>query len=197
MYVATLALRHLPFGATWTSSAKNLSDDLARRAIVLHEKLYYEYKLPYGLKQSEFMQKYAIEFFCNNFFGQFSGHVIRDKKLTVRDKIDVIKYVLAMRRKKSPTLQEYEKQIRKLNPELSEIAANTPHSIVYGAMFGFAPGEIAYFADTAHRNLSREDEVINLLQKRYGIKLTYVLSPKTAKMVIDALEHSEINSKER
>ena len=73
--------------------------------------------------------------------------------------------------------------------ELANIKVNDKRSLVYGAVFGFAPAEIAYFSDAEHRNLAEENKNIKLI-KNYGINLTYVLAPDTARQVINRLEQN-------
>ena len=198
MYIASVAVRHMPFGGDkWDSSAKNLEEELHKRGIDLH--LFYEYKVPGGGTQSNFMDKFVMERFIANFFktGGHAGEILKDKKLTMLDKAKIFKYVWQNRGKYKDILKRYETEIRKLNPELANVRVNDSRSLVYGAMFGFAPAEIAYFADTGRRDYAKEKAVSDTL-KKYGINLTYVLAPKTAEMVINALNQNiQNNSKER
>ena len=95
-------------------------------------------------------------------------------------------------------LKQYEMEIRKLNPELANIRTDDSRSLVYGAMFGFAPSEIAYFSDGKNRKLNLERETLDMFRNRFGIMVGYILAPKTAEMVITALEQNARNkSKER
>jgi len=200
MYIGSVAVRHMPFGGDkWDSSAKKLQEELQMRGIKLPQKLFYEYKMPGGGTQGSFMNKFIMERFIANFFrtGGHAGEILKDKKLTMRDKAKIFKYVWQNRSKYKDILKQYETEIRRLNPELTNVRVNDSRSLVYGAMFGFAPAEIAYFADTGHRDYAKENTVSDTL-KKYGINLTYVLAPKTAEMIINALNQNiQNNSKER
>ena len=196
MYITTMAVQSLPFGREWGSSAKKLEDELKKRGIVLQDKLFYEYKMPGGLGQSDFMSKLIMDEFCNDFYSHHFGKVLLDKKLSFADKMKIFKYVQNMRSKTKDMLKQYESEIRNLNPELATIKVNVASTLVYGAMFGFAPKEIAYCAD-AHRDFAQEKENEKIL-KNYGINLTYVLAPDTAKKIIATLQQNvQNNIKER
>jgi len=198
MYVANLAMLSMPFGREWNSSAKNLQDELQKRGIILPQKLYYEYKLPDGLGQVEFMNKLTMESFAHNFYSRFAGPILKDKDLSLAEKTKIFKYVFGMRSKYKDFLKKYEAEIRRKNPELANIQVDDSRSIVYGALFGFAPQEIAYFSDNIHRNRAKEQQVIDLLKNQFDIKLNYVLAPKTAEMVINALQQNMLSkAKER
>ena len=199
MYIAKIAVGHLPFGGSvWNSSAKKLENILKERGIKLSQKLYYEYNLPDNLKPSEFMNKLIMEGFINDFYSGFAGKILKDKNLTMFDKAKIFKYVWRNRGKYKDALKQYEIYIRKNNPELANIRVDNVRSLVYGALFGFAPAEIVYFSDVKNRNLLKEHEILNLFKNRFGINVSYVLAPQTAKKVIAALEqNSRYNPKER
>jgi len=201
MYVMSIAMRHMPFGGNkWDSSAQNLENELGARGIKLPKKLFYEYKMPGGKTQDAFMDKYVMERFVANFFRTHghAGEVLKDKKLTMSDKAKIFKYVWRNRGKYNDILKQYEMELRRLNPELANVRVDNSRSLVYGAMFGFAPDEISYFSDNTHRNYKQEQEVSDTLKNRFGINLSYVLAPKTAEMVINALvQNSRNKSKER
>ena len=192
MYISNMAIRNMPFGRVWDSSAKNLEDELKKRGIKLQQKLYYEYKMPGQLKQNEFMDNLIMDYFVAYFHSWFAKDILKDKNLKILEKAKIFTYVWKTRSKYKEILNKYEKEIRERNPELSNIKVDNPRSLVYGAMFGFAPQEIAYYSDGAHRNLSQESEHFKLF-KSYGIDVTYILAPKTAKMVIAALRQNEQN----
>ena len=197
MYIINKAISNMPFGRVWDSSAKNLEDALQKRGIKLPVKLYHEYKLPGGLGPDEFMTKLIKENFSSEFYSWFAKDVLKDKSLTMSDKAKIFSYVWKTRGKYKDLLKQYETEIRALNPELQNVKVDNSRSLVYGAMFGFAPVEIAYFADTANRNLAKEKDVSKIL-KNYGIDLTYVLAPKTADMILSVLQQNvQNNSKDR
>lgn len=198
MYIAKTAIPYLPYGSKWDSSAEKLQNELRTRGINL--KVYYEYKLPHGIKSSDFMYNLVIEYFINNFYSDFASKVFQDKKLTVSDKLKILKYVFAKRRETKGKMKQYEQEIRKLNPELANVKVNNSQSLVNGAMFGFAPDDIEYFADANKRDMDYEEKLCKMFQEKYGINLTYVLAPKTAKIIIKALEQNiyyNNNAKER
>ena len=197
MYIINKAINNMPFDRVWDSSAKNLEDALQKRGIRLPVKLYYEYKFPGGLGPDEFMTKLIKENFSSEFYSWFAKDVLKDKSLTMSDKAKIFSYVWKTRGKYKDLLKQYETEIRALNPELQNVKVDNSRSLVYGAMFGFAPVEIAYFADTANRNLAKEKDVSKIL-KNYGIDLTYVLAPKTADMILSVLQQNvQNNSKDR
>ena len=198
MHIISMAISRMPFGREWDSSAKNLEDELKKRGIKLPQKLFYKYKMPVGNSQAGFMDKIIMEYFCTYFLKSYgyAGEVLKDKKLTMSDKAKIFKYVWKNRGKYTDVLKQYEIEIRKLNPELSNIKVDDSRSLVYGAMFGFAPQEIAYFANGKNRNFTKEREVLDIFKNRFGINVEYILAPKTAEMVINALNQN-VNSKER
>ena len=189
-YIVNMAAPDLPFGSVWDSSAKKLSDTLYARGIKLPKKIYYEYKLPDNIKASDFLARLIKDYFVSNFFSSYAKRVLTDKKLTMSDKAKIFKYVWNNRASYEKMTKQYEIEIKKLNPELAHIPVKNSRSIVYGATFGFAPDEIEYFSDSDNRDTDAENKVIELLDKKYGINLTYVLAPKTAKIIIDALEQN-------
>lgn len=199
MYVSAMAISKMPFGREWDSSAKKLQEELRARGIKLPKKLFYEYKMPQNKSQKDFMDKIIIEYFCADFFKSgYAGEVLKDKKLTLSDKAKIFKYVWRNRGKYNDILKQYEMELRKLNPELANVRVDDSRSLVYGVMFGFAPDEISYFSDNTHRNYKQEQEVSDTIKNRFGINLSYVLAPKTAEMIINALNQNiKNNSKER
>ena len=128
-----------------------------------------------------------MQYFITNFFPRFAGRVLADKKLSVSDKAKIFKYVWNVRSEYKNIMKQYEKEIRRDNPELANLMVKNASDFVYGATFGFAPAEIEYFSNPENNNSIESDKVIDLLNKKYGIKLTYVLAPSTAKMVVTAL----------
>ncbi len=200
MYISAIAMGKMPFGREWNSSAKELEDELRSRGIKLQKKLYYEYNMPKGITQSDFMDKIVMEYFCTYFLkpNGYAGEILKDKKLSLSEKAKIFKHVWHNRGKYTDVLKRYETEIRKLNPELANIRTDDPRSLVYGAMFGFAPSEIAYFADGKNRKLALERETLDIFKNRFGIMVGYILAPKTAEMIIAALEQGTRNkSKER
>ena len=200
MYISTKAISRMPFGREWNSSSKNLEDELKKRGIKLSQNLYYKYKMPAGDTQADFMNKIIMEYFCTYFFKPYgyASEILKDKNLTMSAKAEIFKYVWKNRGKYTDILKRYELEIRKLNQELANINVDDSRSLVYGAMFGFAPQEIAYFADGKNRNFTKEKEVLDVFKNRFGINVGYILAPKTAEMVIAELEKNLRNkSKER
>ena len=190
-----MALSTLPFGnSVWDSSAQDLENILQNRGIKLSQKLYREYNLPHGDKPSDFMNRLAMEHFVNDFYSQFFGKILKDKNLTMSDKTKIFKHVWKLRKKYKESLEQYDIELRKLNPELSGIKTNNPRSLVYGALFGFAPKEIAYFSNNSNRDFAREEQIRKSFEN-YGIKLTYVLAPETADMILSAIEQQNMQYK--
>ena len=101
MYISNMAIRSMPFGREWTSSAKNLENQLRARGIVLQDKLFYEYKMPGGDSQSDFMNKLIMEGFFNDFYSRHLGNILKDKNLNLADKINIFRYVRKIGRSKN------------------------------------------------------------------------------------------------
>ena len=196
MYMVSKAVNWMPFGPVWDSSAKKLEDALRARGIKLPKKLYYEYRLPGGMKPSALMNKLVMQYFVTNFFSSFAGRVLADKKLSMSDKAKIFKYVWNKRSEYKNLIEQYEKQIRMDNPELANLKTKNATDFVYGVTFGFAPAELEYFANPENRDSNAENKVYNTL-KRYGITPGYVLAPDTAKMVIAALKQKALEQKAR
>jgi hypothetical protein len=200
MYISKMAIESMPFGREWNSSAKDLEKELQKRKIKIPYQLYYEYKLPNGYKPDDFMQHLIKEYFVNNFYSYFAGKILKDKELKISDKAKIFKYIWNSRGKYKNLIKQYESLIREQNPELSDtnvIKVYDSRSLVYGALFGFAPQEIKYYADGAHRDFAKEKEIFTAF-KNYGINVSYVLAPETAEMILAALKQNTQNkSKER
>ena len=193
LYIAKMGMLETSYGV-FESSAKSLEDALRARGINL--KLYHQYKMPGGMSQNDFVIRLCtLEFFIK-FYPKYAIKVLADKNLTASDKAKIFKYVLGERHRFIKKAKQYESEIRKLNPELANIKVGHPSSIIDGATFGFAPDEIAYFADFKNRNIKNQERIENFFREKYGINVTYVLAPKTAEKIITALKHYE-NSKEK
>ena len=192
MYIINMAINNMPFGKTWDSSAKNLEEDLQKRGIKLPYKFYYEYKMPGEKKNGEFMDNLIMDYFVSYFHDWFAKDVLKDKNLTFSDKAKIFTYVWKNRGKYKDRLKKYEMEIRNLNPELARVVVDDSRSLVYGAMFGFAPQEIAYFSDGVHRDLAKEEEYFKIF-KNYGLNVSYILAPKNAESLIAALKQNELN----
>ena len=190
MHIAKMAVSALPFGLVWDSSAKNLENDLLVRGIKLPYKLFYEYKMPGGKTQSEFQNVLIMTEFFTNFYSNYAAKLLVDKNLSMSDKAKIFKYVWRMRKKYVAKSKQYESEIRKLNPELANIKTYHPYSIVFGATFGFAPDEIAYFADADNRDFHFEQEMFKVFDEKYGIRVSYILAPNTAKKIIAVLNQN-------
>ena len=194
LYIAKMAVWELPYGdSEWNSSAKNLEDALRARGI--NFKLYYQYKMPGGVSQSDFLIRLCMLEFFIKFYSKYAIKVLNDKNLTASDKTKIFQYVWHNRRKFIKESEQYESDIRRLNPELANVKTNLPGALVDGATFGFAPDEIEYFSDVKNRNFEQEGKTIEFFEKNYGIHISYILAPKTAKTIIAALKNKEkVNS---
>jgi hypothetical protein len=193
-YILKMAYKTLPFGGdVWDSSAQNLSNDLKAMGVNFSKKLFWKYKLPDNLSPQEFQDKIALERFCKGFYSDFMSRVLSDKNLTGMDKIQIVRFVWEMRRKKNHhDMKYYMNEIKRNNPELANINPKNPQGFVYGALFGFAPDEIKYFCDMhSVRDMGLEDSVDKKL-KQFGIDTTYVLAPSTATALI-----AELNKRDK
>lgn len=189
-YILEMSYKSLPFGGRkWDSSAKKLQDDLAKRGI--NKKLFYEYKLPGNMSHQDFQNRIALEDFVRKFYSEYSGRVMRDKSLTLSEKMKIMGFVWKMRRdKKMGNMKTWEQEIRQKNPELANVVLNVgPSALVYGALFGFAPEEIKYFTSGA-RDMNKEQYIDEEMQK-HEIDLTYVLHPETAAKIVEALKNQK------
>lgn len=187
LYIMEMAYNSLPFGGdVWDSSAQNLENDLRACGIDIDKKLFYEYKLPGGMSHQEFQDHVAMSTFCNNFYGEFMSKVLHDKTLSMSEKMQITAWVWKMRReKKVGNRKDWEKEIKQKNPELAHING----SVVYGALFGFAPEEIEYFSSRECDRRHAEVVINKIKQLSAGrIRLTYILSPSTEQKVVKALE---------
>ena len=155
--------------------------------------MFWKYKLPDNLSPQEFQDKIALEHFCNGFYSDYMSRVLSDKTLTGMDKIQIVRFVWEMRRKKNHRdMKYYMDEIKRNNPELENINPKSPQGFVYGALFGFAPTEIKYFCDMhSVRDIDEENSVDKKL-KQFGIKTTYVLAPSTATALI-----AELNKRDK
>ena len=113
---------------------------------------------------------------------------MRDKNLTLSEKMKIAGYVWKMRRDKQlGNMNSWEQEIRAKNPELEQCFLRVAKSaLVYGALFGFAPNEIKYFAGM-QRDMKMEHNLDDQL-KGFGIDTSYVLNPDTAKAILAALQ---------
>lgn len=187
-----VALLHVsPFGGVkWDSSAKKLDDALRRRGIKFADKLFWKYKLPNGMSTQDFMDTLLLEFYFVKWFSDMK--IMRDKNLTMKQKIKIFAYVLSMKKNGiDKNIKKYANEIKQLNPELAKINPRDSFgsiSFVEGALFGFAPDEIKYFCDkSSFRDMDQEHE-FNEILKKYDIRPSYVLAPETAKHLIASLE---------
>ena len=186
-----MAVWELPYGdSKWNSSAKDLEYALRVRGINL--KLYYEYKMPGGVSQSDFLIRLCMLRFFTKFYPKYAIKVLGDKNITKSDKAKIFQYVWHNRRQFIKESEQYESEIRRFNPELSNIKTKIPSAIVDGATFGFAPDEIAYFSDVKNRDFEQEKKTNEYFEKKYGIRVNYILAPKTARTIIDALKQKEM-----
>ena len=160
LYIANMAIVYTPFGLVWNSSAKKLEDDLLARGVNFPQKLYYEYKMPDGLSQKDFMDKLVMAEFFDKFYSRYAPKILVDRKLSMSDKAKIFGYVWNKRGEHVKELEKYESEIKRLNSELANIKTRFPSDVVYGATFGFAPEEIKYFAGV--RDFDYETKLINL-----------------------------------
>lgn len=194
-YLEELALRWSPFGMVWDSSAKKLEQDLSKRGINL--KLYYRYALPENMSPQEFMVKIAVLDLCENASVPLyiKKDIFFDKNLSLIEKLRLVKYIASKRTESRRKIDEYVKFIQFANPELSKLKMSKKHhadNILAGAAFGFAPDEIEYFI-TDYRGMvsgTKDKQVCDKIES-YGVRLGYVLAPKTAQKIISELEKNK------
>ncbi len=177
-------------GIKWDSSAKNLENDLGHRGIKFDKKLFWKYKLPNDMSAQEFMDTLLLEFYFVKWFSDMK--IMRDKNLTMKQKIKIFSYVLSMKKNGiNKNIKKYANEIKQLNPELAKINPRDSFydiAFVEGALFGFAPDEIRYFCEEKGlRDFDVEHKLDEKL-KNLGVRITYVLAPETAECLIKALE---------
>lgn len=194
-YLEELALRWSPFGMVWNSSAKKLEQDLAKRGINL--KLYYRYALPENMTPQEFMVKIAMLDLCENAPVPLyiKKDIFFDKNLSLIEKLRLVKYITSKHAESRKKIDEYVRFIQFANPELSKLKISTEHhkfDILAGAAFGFAPNEIEYFI-TDYRGMASgtKDKQLHDKIESYGVRLEYVLAPKTVQKIISELEKNK------
>ncbi len=193
-YIMDLAYKSLPFGGpVWDSSAQNLSEDLRNKGIKFNKKLFWNYKLPQGMKPQQFQDKIALEYFCKRFYSDFMSRVLSDKTLTGMERIQIVRYVWEMRRNKNhKNMNYYADEIKRNNPELANIKpTNSIENFEYGALFGFAPDEIRYFCEeNGLRDFDTERRLDEQLEK-FDVRTSYVLSQNTAESLIKILDKKQ------
>lgn len=193
-YIWNMAYNEMPYGKrVWNSSAKNLSDELRMRGINLDKKIFYKYKLPENMSNQEFMDVVTISYFVRDFYSRHMLHVLRDASLTLQEKMDVLRYVKKKRQCVNKNFIDiYAREILDKNIELRGINFKSSEDFVNGAMFGFAPDEIRYFCDkSGFRDMNIEHKLQEEL-KKYGIEISYILAPETAKQLILKLQHNQL-----
>lgn len=197
-YLEELALRWSPFGTVWDSSAKKLEQDLSKRGINL--KLYYHYALPENMTPQEFMVKIAVLDLCENAPVPLyiKKDIFFDKNLSLIEKLRLVKYIASKRTESRKKIDEYVKFIQFANPELSKLKISKKHhrfDILAAATFGFAPDEIEYFiTDYSGMASGTKDKQVHDKIETYGVRVGYVLAPKTAQKIISELEKNKQNS---
>ncbi len=155
----------------WSSSAKELEEDLRHQGINLPDKLYHEYKFPNGMTNVEFF-KLTVPV--------MAGYIIAKSLITNNQKADMwakedlhmhinmaaydlatfIKFncYLAAEDPKTlrqqlikkyntcvPIVEKIVKQLKKLNPELQNLNHCSDYDLWGGCCYGFAPAEIDFF----------------------------------------------------
>lgn len=176
-----------PYGGyKWQSSAQKLSNELKASGIKFPKKLFWKYKLPNGMSPQEFMDTLLLEFYFIKYGDGFK--IIKDKNLTIKQKIQVMSYILSVKKQGLyKKIGMYADEIKQLNPELADIHTKNYIDFVEGALFGFAPDEIRYFCGGAdERDFDKEHKLDRKLQRR-GINTSYVLAPETAISLIATL----------
>lgn len=180
-------LKHIwhmsPYGGyKWDSSAQKLSNDLKAKGIKFSKKLFYKYKLPNDMSCQQFMDTLLLEYYLVKYGPGIK--IVGDKNLTVKQKLQVMGFVWKIKKYGVyKNIKRYADEIRRLNPELADIATNSDISFVEGALFGFAPDEIRYFGDAGKRNFDTE-HMLDRKLKRRGVDTSYILAPETAKKLI-------------
>lgn len=187
-----MASRYLPFGGRkWDSSAQDLENILKSKGI--NKKLFYKYKMPDDMSPQEFQDKITMECFVKNFYSYFASRILRDKNITVSEKLQLTRYVLEMRHKKDyQNMKRYADDIKRKNTELSDINTKNSDGLVYGALFGFAPAEIKYFCEVSGlRDFDKEQE-LHVKLKNLGVNTNYILAPETGESIMAALQQQKV-----
>ena len=199
MKLAELALKYsYAYGDKWYSSAKQLEQSLQNMG-VNNIKLYHEYKMPGGLSQSEYMKRMSLHDFYKNFdIFYFDDNFRADLHNAVPDTIEREKIIDDIKQKKEEykeKIQQEYKELIKLNPELSKISGD-PDSVMWGAIFGFCPDDIEYFnyGRFSDKDWSAKQQDILKSFEKYGLKVGYIVSPKTFNKIISELKHRKVNN---
>jgi hypothetical protein len=155
----------------WSSSAKELEEDLRHQGINLPDKLYHEYKFPNGMTNVEFY---------NLTVPIMAGYIIAKSLITNNQKADMwakedlhmhinmapydlatfikfncylaaedpktLRQQLVTKHKNCvPIVEKLVKQLKKLNPELQNLNHCSDYDLWGGCCYGFAPAEIDFF----------------------------------------------------
>ncbi|MBR4891893.1 MAG: hypothetical protein IKZ34_01790 [Alphaproteobacteria bacterium] len=192
--ISTFALKHsYAYGEEWYSSAKNLEEDLKKKGV--NVKIFHEYQMPEKKSQSEYLRRVALyDFYANfeiyNFQDDFKKE-IKDYALYSK----AIDYIKSQSQSNKEKMDKAYKTLIALNPELPKLS-DRQDEVIYGAIFGFSPADIEYFAR------GRFEQGVNHMEKRammnktlegYGLDVGFIISPKTFETIIAALEKNKNN----
>ena len=185
---------HLRYG--YSSSAKEFSDKLSKKGIVLPIKLFYEYKLPNDISPKDYeIIVQEINFYTMYFKGELNDPDILkfyDPQLSDSEKEILESYILQRQGEYDKKLELAVAQVRLLNPELNHIKIDKKISgklcFLEGVNYGFAPEEIEYFLNRKLTNelLEQENKEFNELEKLLGFVPEYVLDPKHMQIILTA-----------
>lgn len=190
----------------WFSSAQNLDRELKKRGINLSRDLYHKYKLPGSLTQ----QEYLVKKNSLNTVGRYqSGDMERwvsclsEKdsfrkeymKLTPDEQLAFDRYILDLAKQENQKIDVECKQIRALNPELSDLDVPNDIEFLSGVVYGFPPADIKHFMDLQAKKLGweqdlQEKENQNMLSQQLGVPITYRLSADTIKAIHLAMKNN-------
>lgn len=190
----------------WFSSAQNLDRELKKRGINLSRDLYHKYKLPGSLTQ----QEYLVKKNSLNTVGRYqSGDMERlvsclsEKdsfrkeymKLTPDEQLAFDRYILDLVKQENQKIDVECKQIRALNPELSDLDVPNDIEFLSGVVYGFPPADIIHFMDLQAKKLGREQDLQekenqNMLSQQLGVPITYRLSADTIKAIQLAMKNN-------
>lgn len=178
----------------YSSSAKEFSDKLAEKGIILPIKLFHSYKLPDDISPVEY-EKIVQEI---NLYTIFSKGILYDENLIKysdirlnNDEKEIIeKHVILEQPRYEDLLKAEVIKIKQLNPELMYI--NTDDGIydklqfLEGVNYGFAPEDIEYFLKRLMTDeLINQDKLNNAeLDKHLGFSPGYILSPENMDIVL-------------
>lgn len=181
----------------YQSSALDAEKMFASCGIKLPFKIYYEYKLPVGLKPLGLLSKYGRMYMAQVY--QEYKKFINFDEYSKQEIEELEKYISQKKDSWKSEMGQIVQDIKRLNPELANISINTAskeEDFVRGVVFGFSPEDINYFLNRTSEQACMD----NSNKEYYGVG--HIVAPqfrdalKQAMVQIEAIKSKQNNGKE-